>query len=206
MADADRPQIYLITPPEPALEDFADTLAAALDAAPVACLRLSLASEDADHVARLADLTRAVAHARDVPLVIDRHLKLVEAHGLDGLHLPDGARHLRDARKALGPDAIIGAGCGGSRHDGLNAGEAGADYVAFSPVDPGPLGTVDAVARDLFEWWSEVIEVPVVAEGGLTDAHLQDLAPFTDFFGLGPEIWNTENPAATLARFDALLG
>lgn len=206
MADADRPQIYLITPSEPEAMGFCDRLAAVLDAAPVACLRLSLASEDAGDIARLADLTRAVAHARDVPLVIDRHLRMVEPHGLDGVHLPDGSRHIRDARKALGTDAIIGAHCGALRHDGLTAGEAGADYVSFGPVDPGPLGTGEAAPRELFEWWSEMVEVPVVAEGGLSETNIADLVPVTDFFALGPEVWKADDPAAALRRIDSLLG
>lgn len=206
MADTDRPQIYLVTPAEPEAMGFSDRLAAVLDAAPVACLRLSLASEDAEDVARMADLARAVAHARDVPIVIDRHLRLVEPHGLDGVHLPDGARHLRDARKTLGADAIIGAACGTLRHDGMTAAEHGADYVSFGPIDPGPLGTGAAAPRELFEWWSEMIEVPVVAEGGLSDAHIADLAQVTDFFALGAEIWKTDHPAAALRRIDGLLG
>lgn len=205
MADADRPQIYLITPSEPDAVGFSDRLSAVLDAAPVACLRLSLASEDPEDIARLADLTRAVAHARDVPLVIDRHLRLVGPHGLDGVHLADGSRHVRDARKALGADAIIGAHCGTYRHDGMTAGEHGADYVSFGPVDPGPLGTGESVPRELFEWWSEIVEVPVVAEGGLSDAHIADLAPVTDFFAIGSEVWKADDPAAALRRIEGLL-
>jgi len=194
-----------MTPPVPERESFADTLARVLDTAPVACLRLSLASEDADEIARMADLTREVAHARDIPLVIDRHLRLVTPHGLDGVHFFDGARNIRDARKELGADAIIGAYCADSRHEGMNAGEAGADYVSFGPIDPGALGSDAPAPAELFEWWSQMIELPVVAEGGLTDAHIAALAPVTDFFALGSEIWNSDDPAAALSRISALL-
>ncbi|MEM1363282.1 MAG: thiamine phosphate synthase [Pseudomonadota bacterium] len=205
MADADRPQLYLITPPAPDPVAFPDALASVLDAAEIACLRLSLASDDADHVARMADVTRAIAHARDVPLVIDRHLKLVEPHGLDGVHFPDGARHVRAARKELSADQIVGAGCGNSSHDGMSAGEAGADYVAFSPVTPSLLDTAPPAELDLFAWWSEMIELPVIAEGGLTDEAIQSLAPVTDFLAFGSEIWQSDAPAKEIARINALL-
>jgi thiamine-phosphate pyrophosphorylase len=105
------------------------------------------------------------------------------------VHLSDAARSVRAARKALGADAIIGAACGTSRHDGMAAGEAGADYIAFSPVGDMGLGDAARAERDLFAWWSEMIELPVVAEGGLTLDLIESFAPVTDFFAIGPEIW-----------------
>ena len=132
-------------------------------------------------------------------LVIERHLGLAARLGLDGVHLPDGARGVRAARKELGADAIVGAFCGGSRHDGITAAEAGADYVAFGPVG----GPGDLAPDEIFAWWSEMIEVPVVAEGGLDPAALARLAPMADFFALGEEIWATEDPAATLRTLAA---
>ncbi|MFN3293997.1 MAG: thiamine phosphate synthase, partial [Gemmobacter sp.] len=87
MADADRPQIYLISPPTKNQDLFTDRLAAVLDAAEVACLRLALATRDEDDIARAADTLRLVAHARDVPLVIERHVQMVARLGLDGVHL-----------------------------------------------------------------------------------------------------------------------
>ena len=84
------------------------------------------------------------------------------------MHLSDGARQVRAVRKALGADAIVGAFAHASRHDGLTAGEIGADYVSFGPVGATGLGDGSTAPLDLFEWWSEMIEVPVVAEGGLT--------------------------------------
>jgi thiamine-phosphate pyrophosphorylase len=204
MPAADRPQIYLVTPPAFDLSDFPDRLAAVLDAAEVACLRLALATRDEDRLARAADAVRLVAHARDLAVVVERHVALAERHGLDGVHLPDGARGVRKARAALGKDAIVGVFAGASRHEGITAGEAGADYVAFGPV-AGGLG--EALAdRDLFAWWSEMIEVPVVAEGGLTPALAAGLAPVTDFVALGEEVWRAEDPAAALRAMVAALG
>jgi thiamine-phosphate pyrophosphorylase len=198
MADAERPQIYLITPPEFDLLVFPDQLAAVLDGTAIACVRLALATRDEDRIARTADALRAVAHARDVALVIENHILMVERHGLDGVHLSDGARSIRKVRKDLGTDAIIGAYCGTTRHDGISAAEAGADYVAFGPVGDTPLGTGSKAEADLFEWWSEMIEVPVVAEGALTAELVGKLWPITDFFGIGDEIWKSDNPSNSL--------
>jgi len=206
----DRTQIYLITPPDLDLEVFPDQLAAVLDAAPVACLRLRVGSEDADRVARAADAVRVVAHARDVPLVLERHLALIVPHGLDGIHLPGGSKGVRKAREELGEEAIVGAYCGASRHDGMTAGETGADYVSFGPVSDTGLGA-PVTEDEMFAWWSEVIEVPVVAEGGLITAgedpyeRIRTLAPIADFLAFGEDLWRQPDPAATLKAIAALL-
>jgi thiamine-phosphate pyrophosphorylase len=203
MADQDKPQLYLITPPTFDLETFPDRIARVLDDHEIACLRLSLATSDEDFVARAADALREIAHRRDVPIVIERHVLLVERLGLDGVHLTDGARSVRKVRKDLGGDAIIGAFCGSSRHEGLSAGEAGADYVAFGPVGASPLGDGTRAGADLFAWWSEMIEVPVVAEGALTPELVAALAPVADFLAIGEEIWCDEEPSGALR---ALIG
>ncbi|OOY12567.1 thiamine phosphate synthase [Thioclava marina] len=202
----DRPQIYLITPPAFDAAEFAPKLASVLDAHEVACIRLALASRDEYEIGRAADAMREVSHARDVALVIETHLGLVERHGLDGVHFTDGARQIRAARKALGQDAIVGSHCGASRHEGMNAGEAGADYVCFGPVGETTLGTGTRAEHDLFQWWSEMIEVPVVAEGALNEALIAEFAPVTDWFALGEEIWREEDPSGALGRLIAAMG
>lgn len=205
MPAEERPQIYLVTPASFDPETFSDRLARVLDSVEVACLRMALAEKDEDLLLRAADACRLVAHERDIPIVIENHLLLVPRLGLDGVHLLDGARTVRHARKELGQDAIVGAFCGGSRHDGLSAGEAGADYVAFGPFGDSPLGTGTRAEIDLLSWWSEVIEVPVVAEGALTPELLREIAPITDFVGIGAEIWSAEDPVAALKALEAAL-
>ena len=206
MANPDRPQLYLITPPVFELDAFADRLSAVLDSAGVACIRLALATRDEDRVARAADRLRLVAHGRDVALVVENHWSLVERLGLDGVHLTDGARSVRKIRKDLGADAIVGAFCGASRHDGMSAAEAGADYVSFGPVSPTALGLGAEAPRELFDWWSDMIELPVVAEGGLTPDRVADLAGVTDFFAIGEEIWQSDDAVAAFAALIAPLG
>lgn len=205
MADPDRPQIYLITPPEFDLDTFPDRLAAVLDATDIACLRLALATRDEDRVLRAADALRQVAHARDVAIVIEKHVLMVERLGLDGVHLTDGARSIRKVRKDL-PDAIIGAHCGVTRHEGISAAENGADYVAFGPLVASPLGDGSVAEHELFQWWSEMIEVPVVAEGALTVELVEKFGPVTDFFGIGEEVWRSDDPAAAIRTLLAPLG
>lgn len=194
------PQLYLITPPVFDIAAFPRTLAACLDTVDAGCVRLALASRAEDDISRAADALREVCHPRDVAIVIESHVRMATPLGLDGVHLLDGARSVKAARRQLGEDAIVGAFCAASRHDGMTAGELGADYASFGPIGATALGLTEPVPLDLFHWWSEVIEVPCVAEGALTANLLRALAPHTDFFAIGDEIWGADNPAHALRQ------
>jgi len=204
MAEIERPQIYLITPSEIELSRFPKLLAACLDAAPVACVRLALSTTDESKLSRAADACREEAHQRDVAIVIERHVQLAQRLGLEGVHLTDAARSVRKTRKALGKDAIVGAFCAQSRHDGMTAAEADADYVNFGPLAATALGDGAYADAEIFQWWSEMIEVPVVAEGALSDERVSALVPYVDFFGVS-EIWETADPAASLVNLSKAL-
>ena len=178
----------LITPPAFDLEVFPGPARRAFwTAAEIACLRLSLATQGRRHpVARRRCAAREVAHARDVAIVIDSHVLLVERLGLDGVHLTDGARSVRKVRKDLGADAIVGAFCGTSRHEGMSAGEAGADYVAFGPI--GRIQRLATAARwtsTLFEWWSRGDRGAGHRRRRADGRPCRPLGPVTDFFGDG---------------------
>ena len=204
MADeTDIPQVYLVSPADIDLVAFPDRLAACLDRVPVACVRLALATRDEDRLGRAADALRAVTEERDVALVIERHTALAQRHGLDGVHLMDGSRSVAAARKTLGEDAIVGAWCAQSRHDGMTAGELGADYVSFGPAGRTALDDGAQAPLELFDWWSKMIEVPVVAEGALDAELIAQLTAHTDFFAIGEEIWSADDPAARLAALHA---
>lgn len=188
-----RPRLYLVTPPvltDGVLRD----LDALLDGFEIACVRLAAGATTEAELRRAADAVRALCHPRDVNLVLTDHFRLVPELGLDGVHLTDGARLVREARKVLGPDAIVGAFARSSRHDGMTAAEIGADYVSFGPVGPTPLWDGSIAPLDLFQWWSEMIEIPVVAEGGITPELAVALSSCADFLAFGDEIWVSEHP------------
>lgn len=200
MPELEIPQIYIVTPPSFELDQLLEHMGALLENHDIACVRLSMNSRDEGDVSRAADGLRNLCHSYDVPVIIDAHVGLVEKLGMDGAQVPFSAKSIRDLRKEFGADPIIGTNCGTSRHDGMTAGEAGADYVIFSPVAPDPLGDGSFAPADLFAWWSEMIEVPVVAEGGLTPELVKSLADKVDFFSIGSEIWSSDNPSDALSK------
>lgn len=207
MPNDPRTQIYLQTPAQLDLQVFPDLLASVLDAAEIACLRLTTFGCAQDDIKRRADILRDVAHSRDISLVIDTHYRMVQPLGLDGVHLLDGTKQIREARKALGKDGIIGAFCGSSRHIGMSAAEMTADYVAFGPMLADPLLGDGSIAElDLLQWWSEMIEVPLVAEGRISLEKAAELAHCADFISLSDEVWlNADGPVAAIVAYAARL-
>lgn len=195
----DASQLYLMTPAGAQAHALGPMLAEVMDRFAPSCLRIRGGGEE-DELGRLADMAREIAHARDVAVVIDDHIKLALRHGLDGVHLNDGSRSVRYARKELGDDAIVGAFCGASRHEGMTAAENGADYVSFGPVGDSALYKNEVVDLELFQWWSEMIEVPVVAEGAITRDLIAQLSPISDFIALGPELWTKDDPIDALSQ------
>lgn len=203
---ADAPRLYLITPPAFEPEAFAPRLAAALDAAPVACVRLRLAGADEARLIQAANHLLPVCHARDIALVVEDHWRLVEPLGLDGVHLAQPRAQVRKVRAALGRERIVGAFGGATRHDAMAAAEAGADYVALGPVAAGALGDGAEATDELFAWWSEMIETPSVAEGGLTPAIAARLAEIADFAAPCRSVWEApEGAEAALRAYAAAL-
>lgn len=202
MSEENTARLYVVAPAGPGLSQRAETLARLLAAHDIACIRIAAGAASEEELTRAADTLRPICHARDVPILMTDHFRLVTQLGLDGVHLTDGSRNVRSARKALARDAIVGAYAHASRHDGMTAGEIGADYVSFGPLSQSSLGDGVLAPLDLFEWWSEMIEVPVVAEGGLTPQTAADLARIADFVCLGDELWSsTEGPERAMASF-----
>lgn len=208
MEDTPAPRLYLVTPERFDCASFAETLDGLLGHTPIACLRLALgiwAGEDDWRQA--ANHLLPVCHDHEVALVIEEHYRLVRPLGLDGVHLKSGSAPVRSVRKELGADAIVGADGGVERHLAITLAEAGADYVSIGPVaDTGALGAGDLAPRDIFEWWAEVIETPVVAEGGVTLDLARDLSPFADFVVPDRRLW--DDPATLsvhLATFAQIL-
>ncbi|MEO1687687.1 MAG: thiamine phosphate synthase [Pseudomonadota bacterium] len=203
MTDARPPRLLLPTPPRAPLEQVVAALPGALATGRIACLRLDLPGATEAEVRRAADALRPLCHEADVPVILRDHAALAAPLGLDGVQVEARAHRLRDLRKTLGPDAVMGVACGASRHDGMTAAEAGADYVLFGPLAAGSAGA-EPVAPEVFEIWSESIETPVVAEGGLGAASAGALGAWLDFGAPDAEVWDGDLAAALIALADAL--
>ena len=201
--------IYLITPPRIAdLPRFAALLGEALAAAPVDCLQLRLKEASDDDVLAAAKTLIPVARRHDVHVLVNDRPDLALKAGADGVHVGQSDASCAEARKLLGPERTVGVTCHDSYHLAMEAGEAGADYVAFGAFFP--TRTKEATARadvSLLEDWSAMTTVPCVAIGGITAENCGPLVRAgADFLAVSAAVWAApEGPAAAIARLAAAI-
>ncbi|MEM9061652.1 MAG: thiamine phosphate synthase [Pseudomonadota bacterium] len=207
MTDSDASRLYLLLPQRFEPEEMAGRLTLVLAEIPIACVRLDLGAAPEEDWVRAANHLIGPCHDADVALVVTDHYRLVEQLGLDGVHLSAAARTpVRELRKTLGDDRIIGAYAGASRHQGMVLAEAGAEYVSFGPVgDAGALGDAERADDDLFAWWGEMIETPSVAEGNVAVTDAQRLSEHADFVVPDPKLWTESDALYVLAAYHAAL-
>lgn len=191
-----RTRLYLITPPR--IEDvhgFAALMETLLSAGDVACLQLRLKAGDHIDEAMTREVAGAVlpmAQSYNVAVLINDSAELAADLGADGVHLGAGDGSIKQARKLLGEDMIIGASAKNSRHTAMLAGEQGADYVAFGAFYP--TGTKSETVQadiELLALWQETMELPCVAIGGITPENGEELVRAgADFLAVSSGVWD----------------
>ena len=203
-----RCRLYLISPPRiDDLDRFAATLESALEGGDVACLQLRLKNvEDADILAATERLM-PIAHTKDVAFLINDRPDLAKKAGADGVHVGQEDMPYVTARAIMGDEAIVGVTCHDSRHLAMEAGEAGADYVAFGAFFDSATKTPKAQATvETLKWWADLMEVPAVAIGGITPSNCRPLVEAgADFLAVAGGVWDySDGPAEAVRRFNAI--
>ncbi|MFN7030860.1 MAG: thiamine phosphate synthase [Sphingopyxis sp.] len=199
--------LYLISPLD-VDGDFPDRLTAALDAGPVAAFQFRVKGLEQHEAARLAEPLQAICAVRDVAFIVNDDVALAKRLNADGVHLGQGDGDPRDARRELGANAQIGVTCHASRHMAMEAGEAGADYVAFGAFYATTTKAVEHHAEpEILEWWQGMFELPCVAIGGITVDNARVLVDAgADFLAVSGAVWaHPDGPAAAVQAFSKLL-
>lgn len=191
--------IYLITPPKLDPGQFADVLASALDAGDVAAVQLRLKGVDDDTWRHAIDALRPVTQSRGVAFLLNDRADMVRDFGCDGVHVGQEDMPARQARTLIGSDATLGVTCKGSRDLAMQAGDDGADYVAFGAFFPsGTKEVTRFIDPEILNWWSELMELPCCAIGGITAENCAPLVQAgADFLAVVGCVWNhPDGPAA----------
>ena len=198
-------QLYLISPLDVG-GTFPQRLERALTAGAglVTAFQFRVKGVDQHEAAALAEPLQAICAAHDVAFIVNDSVALAKRLKADGVHLGQDDGDPREARAALGRDAQIGVTCHASKHIAMEAGEAGADYVAFGAFYPSTTkdkGDADRPTDEIIEWWAGLFELPCVAIGGITPDNCQPLiAAGADFLAVSGAVWNGDEVAA-IERF-----
>lgn len=200
-------QLYLISPLDVA-GDFPARLERALGAGAVAAFQFRVKGPDQHEAARLAEPLQAICAAHDCAFIVNDSIPLAKRLGADGVHLGQGDGTPQEARGALGREAQIGVTCHASKHLAMEAGEAGADYVAFGSFFPSETKASEHRPEpDLLAWWQALFEIPCVAIGGITPANCAPLVSAgADFLAVSKAVWGGAEDEAVRAFHAAIAG
>ncbi len=202
----ERTRLYLITPPR--LDaDFAATLRDALSGGDVSAVQLRLKEVDDATIRAAAKQLLPIVQEAGAAFILNDRPDLADAVGADGVHVGPEDASYGEARRIMGPDRIVGVTCHDSRHLAMEAGEAGADYVAFGAFYPSDTKTPPTMAdAEILEWWQALMEVPCVAIGGITvDNALPLVRAGADFIAASNGVWrHPQGPKAAVAAFNAV--
>ncbi|MEL6830587.1 MAG: thiamine phosphate synthase [Pseudomonadota bacterium] len=169
----ERARLYLITPPRiENVGDFVDHFKAAIEGGDISALQVRIKPDgvlDTAMTRKVAQAVQALCQVNHIALIINDSPQLCRALNADGVHLGMGDMEISQAREIVGEDAIIGATCKNSRHHAMEAGEAGADYVAFGAFYPTDTKAETTPADpDVLTWSQMFLTLPCVAIGGIT--------------------------------------
>ena len=199
-------QLYLISPQDVG-GNFPDRLKQALAGGPVAAIQLRAKDVDQHELARLAEPLQRICADADVAFIVNDSVSLAKRLDADGVHLGQSDGDPREARSTLGPTKQIGVTCHASRHLAMEAGEAGADYVAFGAFYPTMTKPSEHRPQPaILSWWAALFEIPSVAIGGITPDNAAPLVKSgADFIAVCDAVWGSDDPARVVARFGDLL-
>ena len=180
-----RTRLMLVTPPVSDADAMAFRLMQAFAGGDVAAVLLRLTDgDDRSRIERVKRLAGPV-QGQSVALVVEGTALVATRGGADGVHLTGGTEAIAEARSSLRGERIIGAGGLRARHDAMDAGEAGVDYVIFG--EPRADGSVPPLAAvvERAGWWAEIFETPCVASAP-DAASVEELAETgAEFVALG---------------------
>jgi len=199
-------KLYLISPQDVG-GPFPDRLRAALEPGVASAFQLRVKEVEEHELARLAEPLQRICADADVAFIVNDSMQLAKRLGADGVHLGQSDGDIREARALLGPSAQIGKTCHDSRHFAMEAGEAGADYVAFGAFYP--TTTKPSHYRpppSILTWWSTLFEIPCVAIGGITPENARLLVGAgADFIAVCQAVWGKGDPGKAVAEFGEVL-
>jgi thiamine-phosphate pyrophosphorylase len=199
-------KLYLISPQEVG-GSFPDRLRAALEPGLAAAFQLRVKDIDEDELARLAEPLQRICADAEVAFIVNDSMAFAKRLGADGVHLGQSDGDVREARALLGPSAQIGKTCHDSRHLAMEAGEVGADYVAFGAFYPTTTKPSNYRPNpSILAWWSTLFEIPCVAIGGITADNARPLVEAgADFLAVCQAVWRNDDAAAAVRAFEGVL-
>ena len=201
-------KLYLISPPNINANEFIFSLDDVLNTGLVSCFQLRLKNVKDEDIIESSKALKPICNKYHVPFILNDRLDLVNKVEADGVHLGEDDDSILEARKLLGPKAIIGASCYNSKHLAMEAAEEGADYVAFgaffATITKDPKTKADI---NIIKDWTLISNIPCVAIGGINSSNCKELVDAgVDFIAVVGSIWNkNDDPKSAINKFKSII-
>lgn len=206
-------RLYLVSPPNFELDAFERELAAALGAGDVGAFQLRLKDATDEMIIAAAKRLIPLCEDNEVAFIINDRPDIADSVRATGVHMGQEdivMTPISKIRQQIGADAIIGISCHDSSHMAMQAGDDGADYVAFGAFFPTQSKPAEKLAKygtpkiDMLEWWYQYTVLPCVAIGGITPENCGPLVTAgADFIGVITGVWShKDGPAAAVTAYN----
>lgn len=184
-------QIYLISPPQIELKDFSLKLEKALKTGLVPAFQLRLKNYSPLEIKNFSQEIKKICDNNNCLFLLNDFYEIALEVRASGVHVGIDDKKISQIRQNLPKNFIIGASCYDSKHLAMEAGEQGADYISFGAF----FETQTKISRgkpsvEILNWASEILNLPIVAIGGINDKNCGELIKNgADFLAVISYVW-----------------
>lgn len=202
----ERCRLYLITPEKFELKKLVKDFQEAAKGGDIAVLQLRMKNSSDEEIIEAARALMPICRENEIVFLVNDRPDIAKIVKADGVHLgeeKDGT--VKNAREMLGDDAIIGYSCYASKDRAFQAGDDGADYVAFGAFYPTKTKEPKGHPKpELLEFWSQYTVLACVAIGGIKPDNLAPLVRAgADFIAVVSGVWEHEDgPRAAVKEYN----
>ncbi len=199
----DKCKLYLISPPKFELGEMAHNLKEAFKGGEVPVFQLRMKNleplsnqyilpPDENDVIDAVKTLLPICRENNCTFILNDNPRLAVELGCDGVHVGMDDISVKEAKKIVGKNVVVGASCYGSKDRAYEAAEQGADYVAFGAFyetqTKTPRGRPEP---DILTFWSQFTQIPCVAIGGIkVDNAGPIIRAGADFIAVVTGVWN----------------
>ena len=197
--------VYLISPSKIS-QHFYKELKGVLSSKRVKYFQLRLKKHSDSKLLKIGKKVRSITKKYKVKLIINDSPLLAKKINADGCHLGQSDGSIKNARKLLKKNKIIGITCHGSKKLILNSIKEKPDYIALGSFFKSKLKPrAKKAKKNLVKWCKQRTDLPIVAIGGIDNKNYKSLIKFgVNYLAISSFIWNNPRlkPKKAIKKFE----
>ena len=197
--------IYLISPSK-INQYFYKDLGQVLKSGKVKYFQLRLKKYSNKNIIKIAKKIKKITNRNDVNLIINDFPILAKKINADGCHVGQTDRSIKNSRKLLKKNKIIGITCHGSKKLIIKALKDKPDYIALGSFFKSRLKpNAKKAQKNLIKWCKKRTNLPIVAIGGINNKNYKSLVKFgVNYLAISSYIWNNPRlkPKKAITKFN----